>query len=81
MAEMCATCQAEFATPAELIDHAKKAHATLRAHEPDAPNGPEETGTFKCGLCGATFTTPSRLAQHNLVPHSPAGPPEEAATV
>jgi uncharacterized C2H2 Zn-finger protein len=78
MAELCAACGMEFATPAELVGHTQKAHGTSRPVEPEAPNLPEETGTYKCGLCGAAFSSPKRLAEHNAIPHSPAGPPQES---
>jgi uncharacterized C2H2 Zn-finger protein len=77
MAELCALCQAEFASPAELVAHTHKVHGADRPAGSEIPNAPEETGSFRCGLCGAVFSRPSELARHNMVPHSPAGPPAE----
>jgi hypothetical protein len=38
MAELCAMCQAEFATPAELVEHIHKVHSSDRPGQPEIPN-------------------------------------------
>lgn len=67
MAESCSVCDAEFATPAELIGH-MKVHAK---DPPEAiPNPIQERGRkFLCAACGAGFDTPEALAAHNESPH------------
>jgi hypothetical protein len=73
MAEICGVCEAEFAAPAELVEHSRTAHGTGASAGPEVPETPEGTGSYTCGLCGATFASPARLANHILIPHSPAG--------
>jgi hypothetical protein len=67
MAETCSVCDAEFATPADLVGH-------MKSHGKDpvemVPNPvPPEARWFSCALCGAAFDAPEMLAAHNRTTH------------
>ncbi len=73
MAELCPTCNAPFASPAELIEHTRAVHAGGEANAVPA----REPGfvRLRCALCGATFFSPLELAAHNQRPHDLPGLP------
>ncbi|MCI4351375.1 MAG: hypothetical protein L3K15_07675 [Thermoplasmata archaeon] len=90
MPENCAECGAPFGSAADLVEHAKKAHAV--ATMPNAPPAPpadpefssvdliaepESTPRFACVFCASSFATPQELAAHNRSAH--LAPPEGVA--
>ncbi len=69
MSEMCAQCEAVFASPAELIAHQKHAHAHEDPAESLETNPEAHTPGLLCAICGLRFRNARALAAHNLLPH------------
>jgi uncharacterized C2H2 Zn-finger protein len=69
VAEECASCGAYFGSPADLLAHTKKAHASHDSRESLAMNPESLEPGLVCALCGVRFRDSEALARHNVSPH------------
>ena len=75
MAEVCGECGEGFASAAELVEHAARAHPMSTGPLNTEAAGPERNdGPVTCVVCGAVFHEGTLLATHLRIAHRPEGP-------
>jgi hypothetical protein len=79
MSEVCPTCGAPCASPAELVDHVKTVHQNEDPAADLEMNPEAHVPGLVCAACGRRFSTARALAEHNLRPHPQFQPVEKEA--